>query len=395
MDRNPARLCVLRGAQMALFPMAVLSVFLQRQVGFTVTDIMLLQAVFGMAMVIFEFPSGYLADRIGYRRTLVLAFALWTVAWPIYGYSTTWWGVAGAELLLGVGMALLSGCDSALMYESLLATGREHEFARWSGRHTFWGQLAEGGGALAAGLLFAWGVQGPFLAQGAASAVGLLVALSLVEPPRERPDFTDSLGQVRAMIRHVARENTELRALIVAVVVLGLASFIPVWTVQLYAVDAGLPEPWLGPMWAVANFTVALAALASHRLVGRWPLAATAGLCAALIVLGYLGLGLSHVWWGFVAYYALMVMRGLQGPVFRHREQQLVPSSDRAGFVSLRSMVFRSGFLVAGPLVGWSVDHRGQHWTMLVLAGVFFVASCLVALGLRRVARSGSDSGAG
>ena len=169
-----------------------------------------------------------------------------------------------------------------------------------------------------------------------------------------------------------------------ASVVLGLASFVPVWTVQLYAVEEGMPEAWLGPMWAIANFSVALAALLSDRLFGSRPIALLVGLCTALIIAGYLGLGLSHSMWGVGFYYLLTIMRGLQGPALNHREQQLVPSSDRAGFLSLRSMVFRLGFLAVGPAVGWAVDTQGQHVVMLALAVGFGVGSLLVMLVVRR-----------
>src|SRR5690606_17643772 len=191
--RNPILVCLIRAMQMALFPMAILSVFLEREIGSGVTEITLLQGLFGLTMVVFEFPSGYLADRIGYRRCLILAFALWTIAWPIYGYAGSWVGVASAELLLGIGMALISGCDTALLYESLLADDREHEFVRWSGRLTSAGQLAEGSAALVAGFLFASAAAVPFIAQGVASAVALILALALVEPERERPGFADGL----------------------------------------------------------------------------------------------------------------------------------------------------------------------------------------------------------
>ncbi|MFO7561602.1 MAG: MFS transporter [Enhygromyxa sp.] len=384
MSRNLLLLCLIRAMQMALFPMAILTVFLEREIGFGVTEIMLLQGVFGLAMVLFEFPSGYLADRLGYRRCLILAFCLWTVAWPIYGQSQSWVGVASAELLLGVGMALISGCDTALLYESLLAEEREHEFTRWAGRLTFSGQSAEGLAALGAGLMFATATSLPFWAQGGASAVALVLAIALVEPEREQPSFADSLAQIRAMLRHVARENPELRAVFAAAVVLGMASFIPVWTIQLYALDAGVPEPWIGPLWAVANFSVAIAALASHRVFGGRPLQLVVGLCTALILAGYLGLGLSHGLFGFAFYYALTIMRGLQNPALNHREQRLVPSRDRAGFLSLRSMAFRLAFLVVGPAVGWAVDRHGQHPVMLGLAAGFGVAGLLAVTALRR-----------
>jgi MFS family permease len=360
----------------------VLSVFLHQRVEFGVAEIMLLQAVFGLAVALFEFPSGYIADRIGYRRTLVLACLLWAIAWPIYGTATSWQQVVVAELLLGVGLSLSSGCDSALLYESLLADREEADYARWSGRQISSGQIAEGCAALLAGWLFALGSAWPFFAQAVASLVGLSVALCLVEPERERPGFEDSLGQARAMIRHVALENRPLRALIAATVVFSLASYIPVWTIQLYALDAGLDREWLGPMWAVANFSVAIAALLGPRVLGRVGLPIVALTCTALIVAGYLGLGLSTALAGFAFYYLLTLMRGAKQPLFDHREQQLVPSRDRAGFVSLRSMSFRLSFLVVGPLIGLSVDRFGQHGVMLALAAGFLVAGMLVARGL-------------
>jgi len=36
----------------------------------SLTDIMILQAVFGLSVVLVQFPSGYFADRVGYRPSL-------------------------------------------------------------------------------------------------------------------------------------------------------------------------------------------------------------------------------------------------------------------------------------------------------------------------------------
>ena len=55
---------------MSLFPMAILTVFYRQNLGMSMAEIMLVQGGFGLVMALFEFPSGYLADRIGYRRTL-------------------------------------------------------------------------------------------------------------------------------------------------------------------------------------------------------------------------------------------------------------------------------------------------------------------------------------
>jgi MFS family permease len=66
---------------MSLFPMAILTLFQQGHLGLSMTEIMVVQALFGLSLAVFEFPSGYLADRIGYRASLFFASALSIGGW--------------------------------------------------------------------------------------------------------------------------------------------------------------------------------------------------------------------------------------------------------------------------------------------------------------------------
>ena len=50
--------------KMALFPMAIITLFWKDQIGLSLTEILLLQALFSVATVIMEYPSGYLSDRV-------------------------------------------------------------------------------------------------------------------------------------------------------------------------------------------------------------------------------------------------------------------------------------------------------------------------------------------
>lgn len=57
---------------MSLFPIAILTLYQQDHLGLSVTQIMFVPALFGLTLAVFEFPSGYLADWIGYRLSLIL-----------------------------------------------------------------------------------------------------------------------------------------------------------------------------------------------------------------------------------------------------------------------------------------------------------------------------------
>jgi len=382
--RNPALLCVYAALMMSLFPMAIITVFYKDDIGMSMTEIMLLQGAFGLALALFEFPSGYLADRIGYRRTLIVAAAMNAVGWSLYLRADAIGEIVLAEVVLGIGISLISGTDGALMYESLAATGEESRFGTWTGRMKSFGQIGEGTAAIVAGFLYATWSRGPFVLEVGIWLVNLVVAWQLVEPARHRPALTDNWTQIKGMVSYVARENPRLRALVGLMIALGMASFLPVWTIQLYATEAGLDERWLGLVWAAANYTVALGSILSTRFAARLGLGRLLVLCLGLIAVGYGGLGLTHAVWGFAFYFALTMMRGLNTPVLYHEEQLELPSSDRAGFVSLRGLIFRGSFLVIGPCLGLAIDRFGQHPPLLVTGALVVAAGALALIAVRR-----------
>lgn len=362
---------------MSLFPMAILTIFFRQDIGMSMGEIFLLQGAFGLAMALFEFPSGYLADRIGYRRTLIIASILNAIGWSIYVRAESLPHILVAEIVLGIGISLISGSDTALLYESLQESDQESDFGLWTGRVKFFGQLGEGTAAIIAGFLYASWHRMPFVLEAGIWIVNFGVAWKLVEPARHRPALQDNWKQIKGMVRHVAQENVRLRAVVLMTIVLGMASFVPVWTVQLYAKDAGIPTSWLGMIWAAANYTVAIGSLFSTRVTKFLGLPRLLMLCIALVAAGYAGMGLTHAAWGVAFYFFLTLMRGINGPTLHHEEQRRIPSTDRAGFVSMRSLVFRCLFLVLGPFVGMNIDNHGQHPVLLVVGAGLTIVACL------------------
>ncbi len=388
LSRNPRRLAAYNALHMTLFPISIMTLFWKHDIGMSMTEILALQGFFGLVMALFEFPSGYVADRMGYRRALMAASALAIVGWGVYSIADTIWWVIAAEAILGISVSLVSGCDTALLYESLLETKQQSTFTTWSGRVRFWGQTGEGSAALAAGLLYVLWPPLPFVVQAVMSAFNLGVASRLIEPARHQPPKGQHIAQIKKMVRYALVENRDLTAVTTLMIVLGMSSFIPVWLVPLYATGAGVPAAWIGPIWAVANYSVAVGSLFSNRIVQRFGLFPTIAACIVLVGIGYGGLALTFGMFGFAWYFCLTTMRGVFGPALLHRENELIPSSDRAGFMSLRSMVFRLAFLALGPAVGAAVDVNGQH---PVLAAVGFgLTSAAIAAWLWMAARARS-----
>lgn len=379
--RNVRLLIAFAAFQFILFPIPIITLFWKDQIGMSLADIMVLQAIFGLAVVLFEFPSGYVADRVGYRWSLLVSTALLMAGWLLYTRAESFWAVAVAETTLGAASAFMSGADRALLWVSLDGASRTAQYTRWDGRIRAVSQSAEALSAAAGGWLYAMGPRWPFWLQVPAAALALSTAALLHEAPRPRVAGGRSHTE-RAMhiIGFTLWHHRRLRAAMALSVALGLSTFVMIWLIQPYMQARGIPPAWFGPLWACAHVWLAGVSLASARVVGTLGVRPALLGCCLLVPLGYAGLSLSHAAWGIVFYLCFMTIRGLQGPILATVMQQDAPPEDRASVLSIATLVFRLSFVVAGPPIGALVDRLGMETALGVLAVVLGVPAFL---GLR------------
>lgn len=364
---------------MALLPMAIITLFWKDQIGLSLSEILLLQALFSLATLLMEFPSGYLSDRMGYRFALNLACFFGITGWTTYTLATSFAGVLVAELQLGISYAFISGADSALLYETLRHEGKEEEYAKHDGRMTAWAQAGEAAGAIGAGALYAWFPLLPFLLQIGVWISALAVCRNLRDIPAATRQTSSHLREALEIARKAFLLKPGLRYSILFASLLGLASFYPVWLIQPYMQSFNVPLAWFGPIWAIANLCVSFGSILSHRIQYHLGARGTPWLLLALITVGYAGLAFNQFIWGFAFYFLLTIMRGIQGPFLRLALQKQSERHERASILSLKSLTFRLGFVVTGPLVGMLADEAGLSYCFMILlvAQVLLIAILL------------------
>ena len=388
---NPLLLCIYQGLFSLLFPVAVFSLYWRETLSMSITAMLTVQAGFGLVLALVEFPSGYVADRLGHRTAIVSGTLVVTFGWLVYALATGVAGVVLAEAVLGAGFALISGADSALLYESLKECGREQEFSLWYARMRTVAQCAEGVGALFAGVLFARSPRLPFVLEVVAFAAALVVALALVRPAPAPAPERGHLSQMLFIVRHTLQEQRSLRAIVTTAVSFSLMSFLPVWLIALHAQQRGIAAEWIGPFWAGANFVIAVGSQLSGRLEREAGLSGVLFVCVALALAGYALLAFAPGLLSPFGYYLLTLVRGLHAPPLHHIEQRAVPSGDRAGFLSFRNFLFRGSYVFLGPIIGFGVDHYGMQPT-LVATGAF--VACLLSVSVVLLRREGVLRGA-
>src|SRR4051812_32506800 len=142
-------------------------------------------AFFSAGMVLFEVPTGIVADTIGRRMsyllgtvTLTASTLLYVLLWQL---EAPFWSWAIASMLLGLGFTFFSGAVEAWLIDALDATGFQGEVETVFGR----GQIVTGAGMLsgsvAGGFIAAQTSLGvPFVLRAVVLAVMFLVAFRMM-----------------------------------------------------------------------------------------------------------------------------------------------------------------------------------------------------------------------
>ena len=131
-----------------------------------------------------EVPTGWLADRLGHRISLIVGSVLQVLGMLAFWQAATPAGLLTASLLVAAADAFRSGADQALLYHSCAALGREHEFQSIHARTEAVTQVALVAMLVAGGVIVSVaGYPAAFATEVACCLVGLVLACLMTEPP--------------------------------------------------------------------------------------------------------------------------------------------------------------------------------------------------------------------
>ncbi len=228
-------------------------------------------AFFTAGMLIFEVPTGIVADTIGRRVsyllgtvTLTVTTLLYVMLWQIEG---PFWAWALVSLLLGLGFTFFSGAVEAWLVDALQATGYTGELEAVFGR----GQVVTGvamlTGSVAGGYIAQVTSLGvPFVLRGVVLAVMFVVAFAVMRdigftPERGKGIATEMRSIATASIDYGWRVPA-VKWLMISSVPLGAVGIYAFYALQPYLLElTGDPEAY-----GIAGLTAAIVAAA--QIVG-------------------------------------------------------------------------------------------------------------------------------
>jgi len=178
-------------------------------------------AAFSIAAIadsVLELPTGYLSDRIGRKKTVILGSLASVVALSAYSLADSFTLLAVGALFNGLARACVSGNNDALLYDTLKAQNRSEDFPEIHGKVSAMFELGLGISALAASLLAFHSLRPVMIASVFPQIVCVLIALFFIEPKVRAEEMAENLYQHLKDALKAFVANVKLRQLSIAYV---------------------------------------------------------------------------------------------------------------------------------------------------------------------------------
>src|SRR4030095_15618407 len=370
--------------------------------GLNNTEAFAAHAFFTFGFMIFEIPTGVVADLRGRRMsyllgviTLILSTLLYLFMWY---RSAPFWGWALSSMLLGLGFTFFSGAVEAWLVDALADSGYKEALESVLAK----GEIVEGAamlaGSVAGGIIAqATSLGVPYVIRAALLVLNFLFAFLLMRDLGFRPaDEKNPIKEVKIIITSSIRyglRNPPVRWIMLAAPFTGGVTIYGFYAMQPYLLQLWGNEK----AYAVAGLAAAIVAgaqIAGGLLVpylgwifGRRTTVLLT--CEAISALVLAVVGFVPNFWVAVA---LLILWGLMFsammPVRQTYLNGLIPSEQRATVLSFDSLFSSSGGVVFQPLLGKAADVWSYPTSYIFSAAIQALAVPFTWLARREKAAS-------
>lgn len=339
--------------------------------GVTILEITVIESISLALCLLLEIPWGILADRIGYRRTLVVCNGLYLLSKVVFWQAETVGAFLLERVLLSVALAGLSGVDTSVLYLSCGEERSQQVFGIYEGLQT--------AGLLLAAFVYSTSIGGDYdlaaeltvISYGAAAGFSLL----LREVIPEEKDRSHGGKLLRDLLGVLRQPGTWL-------FLVGIALFnethqvITVFLNQLQYARAGLPSEMMGYLYAAVTVAGGCGVFSARLTRGTGENQLLVSCCLAGAAACVLLAVTKRAWLSVLAILALRVVFSVLQPLRMAVQNRRIVAADRATALSIQTLLMDSVGIGTNVLFGALAEHS------LPLAFAFGAGICGIGAGL-------------
>ncbi len=361
----------------------ILTIFLLRN-QLSATEIGIIFSVGVMIGLVLEVPSGAIADKIGRKRCMAIAFFGWALSMFIFWQGNSFLAFLLANSIYWAAGSLWSGTSEAFIYETLQELGRENEIKKVSGRALFISQVSTGILFVGTPVIAKFSLTLPFLINAIVLLFGFFMVLTLIEPVRSKSVMEEEVGKDFFGFRAFFSNRSLLIIGSVFAFIAGINGVLEDFR-QVYLDFIHLDIVYFGLVYLALRLLTGLFGVFEERIEKRIGRENTFLLMPVVSLVAYTGLFLINSFYGLL----FVALDGIREGISRPLEQEYlnkVINNNRATMISIFNFIENIIRALAVFFSGMIIDRFGINNVFLFLIILLFVfVGPLTLLFLKRL----------
>ncbi|WP_117282150.1 MFS transporter [Streptococcus intermedius] len=353
------------------------------QNGMSLLQIGLLESIFHTTGIIFEIPSGMLADRFSYKANLYISrlTSILSSVLMLTGQGN-FWIYAIAMIINALSYNFDSGTSSALLYDSAVEADLKDYYLKISSLMSGVSEAAISLGTVLAGLFVHGYLYVTYYIMIAVSILVLILIWLIKEPDMKRQ--TDEVVTIKKIILIVKKEIKSNPSLFMWMMTF---QFVGTMMCMFYFYyQKQLPDlvGWqISTVMLIGSVLNILAVSIASKIGEMWHSFRLFPIVVSLTGVAYVLSALGTSFMYILIYLTTNALYAMYQPIFYNDLQQYLPSSARATMLSVASMMFSLSMIIIFPIIGWLIDSFGFDQTFIGLGLVLILLTPLLVIAFQ------------
>ncbi len=368
-----------------LFIIPAFSILYFRGIGLSLTQIGFFASASALAMVLFEIPTGAIADVYGRKFSVILGAFLSGIAVLSIFFIHDFYLILVLFFLWGAFGTLMSGAGEAWIIDLLKHKKRKsliHEF--FTKRHSFINMALLVSGIIGALLVKNFGLEIIWLVTGGAMILTSIILLfgkeHFVRKKQHLKKHAKKLFlHTKKSVNYSLKHQTIFSLILISIVMVFVNNFAGELTWFPFLQDLGLQEYWFGYFYSALMFVGIFIPYFSKSLITKlgghknYLFTVLSLMALFLFATGFI----NTLIFALILSILYMSMYDFYSPVRLMYFQKFVPGKMRATISSFDSMMASVSIIIAAPLAGFSADKIGPQNTIFLASFILIPAIIL------------------
>jgi len=358
-----------------LFWGPILIMYLQQAGKMSLSDIYIMEAVCVTLFIVLEVPTGALADLLGRRTTIFFGCLIAIIEYSVFVLADRPLMIWLANIIWVFGASLVSGADTAFLYDTLAEAGQTHRYQKILGRSRCYQLILIAITAIFCGYLVKVDIHLPIFLSLPFIVLNCVFVFFFTEPKRSQNYQAKQHWNIMKLSVLFVVKNKKVKWIIAFMVLIEIVSKIWFFSYNPYFELVALPVEYYGWMFFGMGLVAAVFSFFSEKINRLIP--DVAGMLLMVLLLGAPLILMSQLVVLPMAFLVLAqsMVRGYYEPFTTYFLHRHIGSHNRATIISIQSAASSLVEFFALGLFGWLL------WQISLANALFMLGLATLAIG--------------